>query len=197
MSQHRTLEADHKPHPEVVQLRSPAEPEPDLKPTKRRGLLYDRVVDKFLILLLPIIWFAYYSWRPIFCLRTDMPPQFVDAPAAAKPSERARQEELARRYWDLAQVLRWKFTKGSPLPADAPLEFRIDEQANKNPGHPPRTSAESSDSRIRYWHKLQSAWLQPDSWEERREWSTAWFTGPFVRFYVSVQDYTSNLVRIH
>jgi hypothetical protein len=208
MSRRRVLQARHGSHSEVVQV---VRPEPELKPPKHQGLLYNRVLDKFLILLLPVTWFVYCSWRPTFRLRADMPPQFVDVTAAATPSERAREEKLARRYWDLARMMRWEFTYSSPLPADVPLEFRIDEQTMSRSAQRPAPNIHadrdrdktrppgvgSPDSRIRYWGKLQSVWLRPDVWEAHQEWSTAWFTGPLLQLYHNFQDYISNLVRIH
>lgn len=204
MSQHGLLTPKEESRSKVVEVKPPAEPQ--LKPAHRQGLLYDRTLDKYLILLLPVTWFVYYSWRPIFRLRAEMPLQFVDAPAAARPAERAREERLAGRYWELARVLRWRFTQGSPLPAEAPLEFRVDADPETGTSPAPAGAANkpatrrhagtaSSDSGTRYWRKLQAVWLQPDSWEARREWSTVWFTEPLSRFYARFQDYVSNLVR--
>jgi hypothetical protein len=167
-----------------------------VRPPRRRPLLYNRAIDKFLILLLPITWFAYYSWRPIYRLRADMPAQFVDLPAAASAAERAREQRLAQAYWNLARTaFRPRYAFGSPLPDEPPLDFKLGPSEGTAP--PARTEAkvtraEASDSRLRYWRKLQQLWLEPYAWEAKREWSTAWFTGPFLRLYVNLQDYVSN-----
>lgn len=208
MTYHRVWEANHEPHPGSV---GDKPMDRERRAFGRQGVLHRNSWERLLFLLLPAIWFFYQSWRPRFGLRAEMPPQFVDVQAANTPAEWASEEKLAHQYWAVARVIRWRFTYGSPLPANRPPQFRIEEraasasvrtqaaksEAERNGREIWRMEAGSSDSSIRYWRKLRSAWLQPDSWEVHREWSTTWFTGALVRGYAGFQVYISNLVRIN
>lgn len=195
MAQLRSVASRAKSRAQTREFPEPADGRA-VRPPRRRPLLYNRTLDKFLIVLLPMAWFAYYSWRPIYQLRTDMPAQFVDVPAAAPAAARAREQRLARAYWDLARrAFRPRYTYGAPLPDDPPPDFRLDPSVG--PPSPAgaaagRTREEISDSRVRYWHKLQKLWFEPYAWEAKRQWSTAWFKRPFLRLYVNVQDYLSD-----
>jgi hypothetical protein len=184
---------------------------PLVKPPPRPSLLYNRTVDKRLILLLPALSFLYCSWRPVFSLRAEMPPQFVDVSAGATPVARAREQRLALAYWDVARtVIRWKYTYGASLPNDPPPEFAVSEEGITRPGAPskpdskragnPRPAVQgartaASGSRLRYWRKLQEVWTEPYAWKARRQWSTAWFTGPIRRVRANFQDWCRNLIR--
>ncbi len=183
---------------------------PEVK-TVRRPLMYNRFYDKALILLVPLTWFVYYSWRPVYELRADMPAQFVDAPATASAVERAGEQRLAQTYWVLARTLsRARYPYGSELPGDPPPDFRLNDTGDAASAPPPAVSVgagrtqkrpapdrrtEASDSRVRYWRSLKRVWLAPYSWDTKREWSTTWFTGPFLSLYVNVHDYLSNRFR--
>lgn len=174
-----------------------------VRPRRRPGLLYNRTYDRLLILLVPVAWFAYSSWRPIYELREDMPPQFVDLPAAAPAADRAREQRVAQAYWDLARTaFRPRYIYGSTLPADPPADFNVkfaataiqpaSPAANAGPANRVRRKSaaalrDASSSRIRYWHKLQQVWLEPYAWQTHKEWSTAWFTGRAGRLYVNFQ----------
>jgi hypothetical protein len=138
-------------------------------------MLYNRKVDRFLIMVVPVALFLYASTRPIVRLRTEMPLSFVDTAASATAKQRAAEERLARKYWSVAiSVIQWRYTYGSPLPDTPPQEFRVY-------GESPSVSAPLSDSRLRYWHRLQQAWPSPEVWQKSREWSTQWLTDPVVR----------------
>jgi hypothetical protein len=183
--------------------------DPAVGRARRSHIFYNRTVDKLLILLLPLTWFTYYSWQPAFELKTQPPPQFVDAPAGATAATRAREQTLAQAYWEVARTnIRWRYAHGAPLPSDPPPEFRLNQDgavpSTPEPPLSPRAEARSRKtvdptdapaSRLRYWRKLQDVWLQPYAWRTEREWGTAWFTDPFVWIYVNVQDYLSNRVR--
>jgi hypothetical protein len=182
-----------------------------VKPRRRPGLLYNRTFDRLLILLVPVAWFTYSSWRPINELREDMPPQFVDVPAAASGADRAREQRLAQAYWDLARTaLRARYTYGSALPTDPPPDFDVNSTtaaiqpssaaATAGTGNGSRRKStvvptDASSARLRYWRKLQQVWLEPYAWQSHKEWSTAWFTGPVLRLYVNLQEFVSNRVR--
>lgn len=167
-----------------------------VSPPRRRPLFYNRTIDKLLVLLLPATWFLYYSWRPAYQLRVDMPSQFVDVPAGASATQRAGEERLAHAYWDLARkAFRPRFTYGSALPDDPPPDFKLSLTTATAPAARTRTNVTAPEvpgSQLRYWRKLQQLWLEPYAWDENRQWSTAWFTGPLRRLYINFQDYLSN-----
>jgi hypothetical protein len=205
MAQQRTSRKTSR----TTRYESPSAEQGRVRPS-RRIPFYNRTIDKLLILMVPVAWFMYFSWRPVYQLRAEMPSRFVDASTSTPAGERLREQHLARAYWDLARTaLRPRYTYGMALPDDPPPDFALDERTHATEraaatnvsvsGNQQRVSRgsrpDSSESRFRYWRKLQQVWLQPDSWESRREWSTAWFTGPFLRLYVNVQDYLSNRFR--
>ena len=181
-----------------------------VKPRRQPGLLYNRTFDRLLILLVPVAWFTYSSWQPIYELREDMPPQFVDVPATASAADKARERSVAQAYWELARTaIRPRYTYGSALPADPPPDFSLNSAAAAVPAPSPakvitanraaRKSAaglpDDSSARDRYWHKLQQVWLEPYIWQSHRQWSTAWFTSPIRRLCINIQNYVSNRFR--
>jgi hypothetical protein len=181
-----------------------------VKPRRRPGLLYNRTYDRLLILLVPVAWLAYSSRRPIYELREDMPPQFVDVPAAASAADRAREQPVAQAYWDLARTaFRPRYIYGSALPADPPPDFDVTFAAtaiqpastatggtrNKLRRKSAAASKDASNARIRYWRKLQQAWLEPYAWHSHKAWTTNWLTDPILRLYSGFQDYVSSRFR--
>ena len=151
-------------------------------------MLYNRTVDRFLLVAIPAGLFVYASTRPIVRLRADMPSQFVDAPASASAKHRAEEERTARAYWNCAVTLiQWKHSYGSPLPEMPPPEFRIDEK--------PVAPGMVSDARLRYWHRLQSLWLSPEVWTASRGWSTQWLTEPIAQAAGGIEDYFGSLLK--
>ncbi len=205
MAQHQT----GRRVPRTTRNESRAAEERAVRPSRRPALLYNRTTDRLLILMIPVVWFTYFSWRPIFQLRAAMPPQFVDASASSSAGERLREQRLAQAYWDLARTaFRPRYTYGTALPNDPPPDFALDLRSGTGRATATNASVSSnqgvsrgprmdlSESRFRYWRKLQQVWLRPDAWESRREWSTAWFTGSFLRLYFNVQNYLSNRFRI-
>jgi len=134
-------------------------------------VLYNRKIDRALILIIPAALFIYESARPQVRLRAEMPPEFMDAPAHVDPARQAAEERLAHEYWNIAlNVIQWKYTYGSPLPNVPPEEFHVTTSST--------TKGESdSSSRLRYWQRLQHVWLLPASWKVQRVWSTSWLTG--------------------
>ena len=151
-------------------------------------MLYNRTLDRLLILIVPAALFVYASTRPHVRLRANMPPQFVDTPASAGPKRREAEERLAREYWSCAvTVIQWKYTYGSPLPDSPPEEFRVNTQLASG-------SEPVSSSRVRYWHRLQLVWHLPSSWVIWREWSTDWLTGPLKEGRAWIDNYIKNLL---
>src|SRR5579863_4595641 len=151
-----------KPLPPEIETPPPV---PEIEPTslaggwkpkssEPRSLLYNRAIDKILILLIPTALFLYASNRNVLRLRAVMPLQFVDT--SVSPRQRASEEQIAREYWNCALTfVQWKYTYGSPLPAEPPEDFRIDDRLIGGAGAGPS-------SRLRYWHRLQQLWLSPD-----------------------------------
>ena len=151
-------------------------------------MLYNRKLDRLLLLIVPAAVFAYASTRPHVRLRANMPPQFVDIPASAGPKQREAEERLAREYWScVLTVIQWKHTYGSPLPDSPPEEFRLNTRLA--PGSEPVSS-----SRVRYWHRLQQVWFLPSSWVTSREWSTDWLTEPIKQGGAWIGNYFKNLL---
>jgi hypothetical protein len=151
-------------------------------------MLYNRKIDRLLILIVPAALFVYASTRSHVRLRANMPQQFVDIPASAGPKQREAEERLAREYWScVVTVIQWKYTYGSVLPDAPPEEFRLNIQPA--PGSEPVAS-----SRVRYWHRLQQVWLSPSSWATSREWSTDWLTEPIKRGGTWIGNYFKNLL---
>ena len=151
-------------------------------------MLYNRKIDRWVVLLIPIGFFIYLSTRPRMRLRTDMPPQFAEIPSSASPKRRAEEENLAREYWECALTsIQWKYTYGSPLPDLPPAEFRIERNAATGKDLP------ASSSRLRYWRRLQQVWLLPSSWESSHAWSVEWFTDAIKNGFNWVNSYLNNL----
>jgi hypothetical protein len=181
-----------------------------VKPRRRPWLLYNRTFDRLLVLLVPLAWFIYSSWRPLYELRGEMPPQFVDVPAAASAADKGREQRLAQAYWKMARTaIRPRYIYGSTLPSDPPPDFDVNSTAAAVPAfYSAKVSTanrrvrksgvgpkDASSARVRYWHKFQQVWLEPYAWQAHQEWSTAWFTSPIRRLYINVQNYVSNRFR--
>ena len=197
MEQRRANVSRSKPRPDTDEFAAPASSR-TLGPPRRRSF-YNRTIDKLLVLLLPAAWFVYYSWRPVYQLRANMPAQFVDLPAAAPAPQRASEERLAHAYWDLARkAFRPRYTYGFALPDDPPADFELGLTTDTAPAartKAPVTAPRAADSRVRYWHKLQQLWFEPYAWDRKRQWSVAWFTAPAGRLYTNFQDYLSNRLK--
>ncbi len=152
-------------------------------------MLYNRKLDRLLILIVPAGLFVYASTRPQVRLRADMPPEFVDVPASASEKQREAEERLAREYWNLALTnIQWKYTYGSTLPDSPPDEFRL---STRLPGGSERQSSSQS----RYWRRLQKVWLEPSVWVKSASWSTAWITDLIKRGAAWVDSHVDNMLQ--
>ena len=152
-------------------------------------MLHNRKLDRLLILIVPAALFVYLSTRPHVRLRADMPPQFVDIPASAGPTQREAEERLAQEYWSCAlTVIQWKYPYGLQLPDSPPEQFRV--YTELAPGSEPISS-----SRVRYWHRLQRVWLQPSSWVTSQTWSTDWLTMPIAKTLNWFDNYFKDLIQ--
>jgi hypothetical protein len=145
-------------------------------------VLYNRKIDRALILLIPAALFVYASARPHERLRAEMPQEFVDAKINADPARQEEEDRLAHEYWNCAlNTIQWKYTYGSPLPNTPPAEFRANENQTSK-------GNDESSTRLRYWRQLQRVWLLPTSWKTAREWSTRWLTDPISRTATWVEN---------
>lgn len=150
-------------------------------------MIYNRAIDRILLVLVLSALFVYASTRPVTRLTPEMPKGYVWAPRRATSKEREAEQQVARAYWNCAvTVIQWKDTYGAALPASPPDDFQID--PSTFPGvNPPKGS------RLRYWHKLRKFWIMPDSWTTEREWSTRWLTDPLNQGIESLREYWRNL----
>jgi hypothetical protein len=138
----------------------------------RDGRLTNRTIDKAVIALLFVGLFCYVSTRPTYRLSVDMPPQFRDAPASWPPQKREAEEKVARAYWYCAVTeIQPKYGFGEPLPLNPPPEFTI-----ITPGL--AKGATDSETRLRYWHKLQQSWYLASTWTKVQTWNFQWLTVP-------------------
>jgi len=123
--------------------------------------------DKFVILLLAIGVFCFFSYRPRFRISTKMPVEFLDASQVKTKAQRTAEEKLANAYWAcVVNTIQWKYTYGNRLPAVVPPEFAIT-------SGDPATAADVS-ARSRYWQKVQQVWNIPNIWNKQYEWDTGW-----------------------
>jgi len=126
-----------------------------------------------LVLMLPLLG-VYLSIRTVMRLQPDPPSDFIDQIASLNTKRRVREDVIAQAYWLVAQgSLQEKYPFGSQLPAEPPNEFQVDSKFV-----PPHGAKAFSESRARYWEKLKRIWVQPQFWEERREWNTQWLARP-------------------
>jgi hypothetical protein len=150
-------------------------------------MLYNRKIDRLLVLVVPIALFIYASTRPHMRLRADMPPEFAETASSMSPKRRADEEKLASEYWECALTsIQWKYTYGSPLPDSPPAEFRVVANTTTD------TETRGASARSRYWRRLQKVWLLPSSWVSSHEWSTSWLTDAIKNVFSWVNNYFTN-----
>ena len=130
-----------------------------------------RGYDKVLIPVLAAGLFAYASIRPTFRLRTEMPPEFADAPSSGPAQKRASEERIARAYWDcVVTQIQWNYGYAYHLPQEPPPEFILIGRQDLG------TAATDPATRARYWRKLQGVWYLPSTWTKGYEWDLYWLT---------------------
>ncbi len=106
----------------------------------------------------------------MFAFGSTPPTGFFDSSVEWTPKQRLRENQLARAYWDIAaREIVTKYGFGTPLPADPPDSFKVEEGGAS--GTAPKVDA---DARTRYWEKLREVWLQADSWERTSDWNLDW-----------------------
>jgi Ni,Fe-hydrogenase maturation factor len=138
---------------------------------KRRGVIAQLalVAGVCLVIMVPLLG-VYLSARPVMRLQPEAPAEFIDQSPNWSAKRRAREEEVAQAYWQVAVVgLQERYPFGSELPAEPPTEFQVE-----NKYVPPGSAKAFSEARERYWEKLRRSWVQRQSWVERHEWNTQW-----------------------
>jgi hypothetical protein len=121
--------------------------------------------------LMVLVMFAIYaSSSPVVRLRTKPPAAFFEESPSWNAKQRAREDELARAYWDIAvRDIETKYGFGTTLPTDPPDSFEVEEKGAL--GTTPRVD---SAARARYWEKLRDVWPRSDSWERTSDWNLHW-----------------------
>lgn len=151
------------------------------------GMLYNRKLDRLLMIIVPAALIIYASSRPQLRLRVDMPQEFVDFSASMSPKRKEAEKQLAQRYWECAlTTIQWKYTYGSNLPDVPPEEFHVEASALPH-------SESAASSRLRYWHRLQKVWVMPAAWRTSHEWSLNWLVEPLKSFADWLNLYFKNL----
>jgi hypothetical protein len=126
-----------------------------------------RKTDKYLILVLALGVFCFFSYRPRFRIATQMPVEFLDASQVKTKAQRTAEEKVANAYWAcVVNTIQWKYTYGNRLPPVSPPEFTI------NNGD--LATASDMAARARYWQKVQQVWDIPSIWTKQYEWDTGW-----------------------
>ena len=158
----------------LVSRRPPAVPYPPPQHENRRKprRLVSRLAmgtGLFLAISVPVL--AVYLWpAPLMQLRAQPPAEFIDDSANWGSARRAREQEVARAYWQVAVAnLQGKYPFGSELPTEPPNEFDAGKKYLPSAG-----AKAASDTRDHYWQKLRKIWVQRDSWEENSEWDAQW-----------------------
>ncbi len=152
-------------------------------------MLYNRAIDRLLIIAVPAALFVYASTRPVIRLSPDMPPGFAEVPPHASPQQRAAEEHIAQAYWNQAVTLiQWRYSYGSPLPVEPPDDFQIGAQSAG-------TAKTARDSQLRYWLRLRRFWDVPSTWTTSHEWNTHWLTDPISNGVEGIQEYVRDLIR--
>lgn len=112
----------------------------------------------------------YVSASPVVRLRPSPPASFLDQNPSWTAKQRAREEQLARSYWDIAvRDIETKYGFESELPEEPPDNFAVQEKGPSG-GAPKVDSSERS----RYWSKLREVWPQADTWERASDSGFGW-----------------------
>ena len=134
------------------------------------GLAFGAKIGLAAAFVVLFLFAIYVSFAPVVRLRPKPPAAFFDESPSWTAKQRAREEELARSYWDIAvREVEGKYAFGTNLPADPPDNFAVEEKGSSNAA--PRVDAAA---RTRYWQKLREVWPQADSWERTSDWNLDW-----------------------
>lgn len=132
-----------------------------------------------------VILAIYLSSSPVLRLRAKPPTGFFDNSPSWNTQRRARGDQLARAYWDIAvSDIATKYGFRSTLPADPPDSFKVEENAR-----PGTTAKVDPEARARYWEKLREAWPRPESWEQTSDWNLDWIRNQLDQGLRAVRDW--------
>jgi hypothetical protein len=135
----------------------------------RAGLTAGLGLAAVALILVPIS----LSRHPVVRLRVEPPAGFVDERPDWNAKRRAREEQLARAYWERAvQDLQTKYAFGTNLPEEPPAEFKVEEK-----GLPGKNVKVDPGARARYWEKIRQVWARPEMWDKSSDWNTEWTRG--------------------
>ena len=127
-----------------------------------------RKYDIVIIVSFALAALAYASFSSEFRLQADMPVEFFDGSHLA-PAKRAREEKIAKAYWDCAvKQVQWKYGYASRLPDDPPPEFGI---SSSDVG----SVAKDEAVRRHYWLQLRATWHVSAAWKTEYLWSSVSF----------------------
>ena len=121
-----------------------------------------------------------YASRPAeMRLRAEPPARFFEERPDWNAKRRAREEQLARAYWERAvRDVQVKYKFGTNLPDEPPAEFRVEEK-----GLSGSNTKVDPVARARYWGKLRQVWLLPEAWEKSYGWNTDWIRSALQSAY--------------
>lgn len=144
--------------------------------------------DKLIYPLLLLAGLAAISYRPVYHLRADMPPDFFPTKTRSTTAEkRALDHKIAWAYWESAQMdIQWKYPHGKMLPTDPPPEFRVDARALG-------PDAAGDATRQLYWRRLQELWYIPETWQRNYEWDLGWVSDPLTSAGQMLRDLANKM----
>ena len=112
----------------------------------------------------------YASRLSVIRLQAEPPAGFIEERPDWSAKRRAREEQLARAYWERAvRDVQAKYKFGTNLPDEPPAEFTVEEKGLS--GSSPKVDP---GARARYWVKLRQFWVLPETWEKSSRWNTDW-----------------------
>ncbi len=130
-------------------------------------------------LILPGIYVVSRPPTPTARLRAEPPAGFFDERQDWSAKRRAREEQLARAYWERAvRDVQAKYKFGTNLPDEPPAEFRVEEKGLS--GSSPKVDPIA---RARYWGKLRQFWVLPEAWEKSSGWNMDWIRSALQSAY--------------
>ena len=130
--------------------------------------------------------FIYLSTPSVMRLRVDPPAQFFDSRPEWSTDRQETEEWLAWAYWRRAVgYVQWRYEFGGRLPAEPPLEFKIEEKDIPSNSFASAAAA----SRGRYWRRFRGVWSRPEGWERSYQWDTSWVGGTLLWFRGEVGEF--------
>ncbi|MGH9404789.1 MAG: hypothetical protein ACRD3D_03005 [Terriglobia bacterium] len=143
---------------QLRQFDTQAAPSPARAPFKAHLFL-------ILVAFIPTVIFAYLATRPVMRLEATPPADFLAAYPEWSSGHAAASVRLSQAYWDWAALhLVPGYPYGSKLPEQPPVSFEVD-------GTSFPAGVEADVARERYWQKLRTLWVEPQSWQRVEIWN--------------------------